>query len=169
MSGEKQDIDMGDLAKAFDAEPAKDTEAEKDVRKPKEKKRAKKDKKSIAIFVVGLVVLIGGLGFLIYKLVAGPSKADAEFLISNGIWVQEDEPSVVWRFTEVGKGTLTTDGNQTNYDFIWSLDNGKIKMETKWLYDLSDEFEYSLDQGSKTLTLKKADKNLEVKFKAQDN
>ncbi|MDO5480096.1 MAG: hypothetical protein Q4F58_00270 [Candidatus Saccharibacteria bacterium] len=172
MSGEKKDIDMGELAKAFDAEatePKKTSEEKKDLKMSKEKKKTKKNKKAIAVFVVGLLVLLGGLGFLIYKLVAGPAKADAEFLISNGEWVEEDEPSVIWKFTEVGKGTLTTDGHQTDYDFIWSLDNGKIKMETKWLYDLTDEFEYSLDQGSKTLTLKKADKNLEVKFKAQDN
>lgn len=151
MSGEKKDIDMGDLAKAFDAEPVV------------EEKKGK-----IAIFVVGLVVLIGGLAFLIYKLIAGPSKADAEFLISSGEWVEEGESSVIWDFTEVGKGKLTTDNHQTNYDFVWSLDGGKLKIETNWLYGVEDEFEYSLDQGSKTLTLKNKDKDLEVKFKASD-
>ena len=159
MSGEKTDIDMNELAKAFDDKVAESP-------KTKEKKSTK-TKKPIVVFVVGLVVLVSGLVFLIYKLVVGPSKADAEFLISSGEWVEEDEPTVIWNFTEVGKGTLTTDGHQTDYDFIWSLSNGKLKMETSWLYDIEDEFEYTLDQGSKTLTVKKND--TEVKLKAQDS
>ncbi|MBQ6410176.1 hypothetical protein IJI18_02910 [Candidatus Saccharibacteria bacterium] len=159
MSGEKTDIDMNELAKAFDDKVAESPKTKK--------KKSTKTKKPIVVFVVGLVVLVSGLVFLIYKLVAGPSKADAEFLISSGEWVEEDEPTVIWNFTEVGKGTLTTDGRQTDYDFIWSLSNGKLKMETSWLYDIEDEFEYTLDQGSKTLTVKKND--TEVKLKAQDS
>ena len=159
MSGEKTDIDMNELAKAFDDKVAESPKTKK--------KKSTKTKKPIVVFVVGLVVLVSGLVFLIYKLVAGPSKADAEFLISSGEWVEEDEPTVIWNFTEVGKGTLTTDGHQTDYDFIWSLSNGKLKMETSWLYDIEDEFEYTLDQGSKTLTVKKND--TEVKLKAQDS
>ena len=159
MSGEKTDIDMNELAKAFDDKVAESPKTKK--------KKSTKTKKPIVVFVVGLVVLVSGLVFLIYKLVVGPSKADAEFLISSGEWVEEDEPTVIWNFTEVGKGTLTTDGHQTDYDFIWSLSNGKLKMETSWLYDIEDEFEYTLDQGSKTLTVKKND--TEVKLKARDS
>ena len=158
---------MGELAKAFGGEAVVEEKKEKKEKEPKKAKKGAKDKKAIVIFVVGLAVLVGGLAFLIYKLVAGPSKADAEFLVSSGEWVEEDDPSVIWKFTEVGKGTLTTDGHQTDYDFIWSLDDGKIKMETAWLYDIEDEFEYSLDQGSKTLTIKKD--GVEVKLKVQDS
>ena len=131
-----------------------------------EKKKSNKKKLPIVVFVVGMIALVGGLSFLIYKLVAGPAAADADFLVSTGEWVEEDEPSVIWKFTEVGKGTLTTDGHQTDYDFIWALENGKIKVETAWLYKLEDTFDYSLDQGSKTLTFKDEDKGIEVKFKA---
>ena len=139
---------------------------EKKPEKSKAKKISGKKKMPIAVFVVGVIAMIGGLSFLIYKLVAGPAAADADFLINAGEWVEEDEPSVIWRFTEVGKGTLTTDGHQTDYDFIWALENGKIKVETAWLYKLEDTFGYSLDQGSKTLTFKDEDKGIEVKFKA---
>lgn len=163
MSGDKKAIDMDELAQAFDSK------ASGDKKSKKEKKKSAKDKKSIAIFVIGLLVLTGGLGFLIYKLVVGPSKADAEFLISNGEWVEEGQPSVIWDFTEVGKGSLTTDSHQTNYNFIWSIEGGKLKIETDWLYGVEDEFEYNLDQGNKTLTLKNAEKDLEVKFKAKEN
>ena len=139
---------------------------EKKPEKSKAKKISGKKKMPIAVFVVGVIAMIGGLSFLIYKLVAGPAAADADFLINAGEWVEEDEPSVIWRFTEVGKGTHTTDGQQTDYDFIWALENGKIKVETAWLYKLEDTFGYSLDQGSKTLTFKDEDKGIEVKFKA---
>lgn len=139
---------------------------EKKPEKSKAKKISGKKKMPIAVFVVGVIAMIGGLSFLIYKLVAGPAAADADFLINTGEWVEEDEPSVIWRFTEIGKGTLTTDGHQTDYDFIWALENGKIKVETAWLYKLEDTFDYSLDQNSKTLTFKDEDKDIEVKFKA---
>ena len=162
MSGEKKDIDMDELARAFDDKAASSDN------KTKKPKKSGKNKKSIAIFAVGLLVLFGGLGFLIFKLVTGPSKADAEFLISAGEWVEEGQPSVIWDFTEIGKGKLTTDKHTTDYDFTWALDGGKLKIETTWLYGVEDEFEYSLDQGSKTLTLKNAEKDLEVKFKVAE-
>lgn len=130
------------------------------------KKKSNKIKVPVVVFVIGMIALVGGLSFLIYKLVAGPSKADAEFLINAGEWVEEDEPSVIWKFTEVGKGTLTTDGHTTNYDFVWALENGQIKVETAWLYKLEDTFNYSLDQGAKVLTLKDEEKGVEVKLKA---
>ena len=91
---------------------------------------------------------------------------EAEFLITTGEWVREDQPSVIWDFTEVGKGKLTTDSHLNDYDFIWKLDGGKLLIETAWLYDLNDDFDYTINQGEKTLTIKNADKNTEVKFTA---
>lgn len=168
MSGDKK-IDMGELAKAFDSNEKDSEKSKAEMEKQinggkKVKKKSPKNKKIVAVFVVGMIALVGGLSFLIYRLVSGPSMADAEFLVDAGEWVEEGETSVIWDFTGVGKGKLTTDGHQTDYDFIWALDGGKLKIETAWLYDLNDEFEYSLDQGSKVLTLKNDD--LEVKFKA---
>ena len=135
--------------------------------KPVNEKKLKINK-TIVLFVIGMVALVGGLSFLIYRLVVGPSAADAEFLINSGEWVEEDEPSVIWKFTEVGKGTLTTDGHQTDYNFVWVIEDGKLKVETSWFYPISDEFEYSLDQGNKTLTLKNENKGVEVKFKVTE-
>lgn len=127
----------------------------------------KKSKKwPLAVFIVGFVVLTAGLTMLIVKLVAAPAVADAEFLVSSSKWAREDEPAVVWDFTEVGKGSLTTDGGKTNYDFIWTIDGGKLKIETAWLYDLNDEFDYTLDQGAKTLTIKNGE--TEIKFKVAE-
>ena len=70
-----------------------------------------------------------------------------------GAWEREDAPSVVWNFTEIGKGTLTTNGHQNDYDFIWAIDGDKIKIETDWLYALDDEYIYTLDQSAGVLTL----------------
>lgn len=122
----------------------------------------------IVLFFCGAVALILGIIALVVNLVSKPAISDAEFMISNGEWVREDEPTVIWDFTEAGKGTLTTDGHLNNYDFTWMLDGNKLKIETSWLYDLADEFDYTLDQGAKTLTIKNDEKSIEVKFKLQD-
>ena len=76
------------------------------------------------------------------------------------------EPGVIWKFTEIGKGTLTTNNHINDYDFIWSLKDGKLLIETAWLYDLNNEYEYELNQGNGTLTLKDGDKefNFTAKF-----
>ena len=131
MSGEKSDIDMGELAKAFggdenDSEKAK-VEIEKQLEGDKKvKKKSEKNKKAVAFFAIGMVVLVAGLLFLAFKLIAGPSKADAEFLISAGEWTREGEPSVIWDFTEIGKGKLTTDNHLNDYEFIWALEGNKL-------------------------------------------
>ena len=36
-----------------------------------------------------------------------------------------DEPSVIWNFTEIGKGTLTTNNHENDYDFIWAIDGDR--------------------------------------------
>ena len=78
---------------------------------------------------------------------------DAEFLVQMGEWTREDAEGVIWNFTEIGKGTLTTNNHQNDYDFLWSVDGDTLKIETKWLYDLNDEYTYKLQQDNKTLTL----------------
>jgi len=130
-------------------------------------KLRKPSKWPLITMIFGIIVLIAGATLLIVKIVTAPKMDDAEFLISAGEWVREDQSNVIWDFTEVGKGTLTTDEHLNNYDFIWSIGNGKLKIETSWLYDLNDEFTYNLDQNGKTLTIKNTDKNVEVKFKAK--
>lgn len=120
------------------------------------------------LFALGMVVLVAGIAMLVVKLVSKPGKADAEFLVSSGEWVREGEPSVIWKFTEVGKGTLTTDNHKTDYDFIWALEKGKLKIETSWLYELNNEFNYTLDQGAKVLTISNDDNSLEIKFRASE-
>jgi hypothetical protein len=60
---------------------------------------------------------------------------------------------VVWDFTEIGKGTLTTNAHENDYDFIWAIEDGKLKIETKWLYDLENEYDYKLDQDKGELVL----------------
>ena len=134
----------------------------------------------IATFVVGLIVLAVGAVFLVLGLMKQSVVADGEYLVEAGSWRLDDDetaceaddteevctPMVVWDFTEIGKGTLTTDGHEHDYDFIWALEDGKLLVETDWLYDLEDEFEYSLDQGAGVLVLKN-DGGDEYRFVAQ--
>lgn len=152
-----------------------------------------KKRVSIVAMIIGLITLVGSVVFLIVRLTAGPSIADGEFLVSVGKWKKEGsdceqakcidgvkclgtdgEPvtickddGVIWDFTEMGKGTLTTNDHVNDYNFIWAIEDDKLKIETEWLYALENEYEYTLDQNAKTLTLK--DGNDEVKFVPLDN
>ena len=124
----------------------------------------KKQILSIVIFIIGIIMLITGVVFLALRLTAGDSVQDGEYLVSAKEWVLEDgtncaseetncAPSVIWKFTEIGKGTLTTNNHTNDYDFIWAIDDKTLKIETAWLYDLENEYEYHLDQSAGKLTL----------------
>ena len=144
--------------------------------------KSKKDKKkivSIITLVVGVVTLVVGVVFLILRLIGTPTLSDAEYLVEIGSWKLEggeceqmkcadetkclgadgepmqscDGDGVIWTFTEIGKGTLTTNNHQNDYDFIWAIEDGKLKIETEWLYTMDNEYTYRLDQGKNTLTL----------------
>ena len=116
---------------------------------------------SIVVFIIGIITLIAGVIFLILRLTAQPGIQDGEYLVSIGEWQEADEPSVVWNFTEIGKGTLTTNNHLNDYEFIWALEDGKLKIETEWLYTMDNEFEYSLDQSNNTLKLTDGDETIE--------
>lgn len=124
----------------------------------------KKKTISIIIFIVGIITFITGVAFLVIGLLNTNKAADADYLVSAKTWTLENESGVIWQFTEPGKGTLTTNNHQNDYDFTWTLEDGKLKITTDWLYDLENEYEYSLNQGNGTLTLKDNDK--EVHFRA---
>lgn len=123
------------------------------VRQPLRKNDKKKLIISLIVMAVGIVTLVVGLVFLVLKLTSKPAVADGEYLVSAKEWVLEDEPSVVWDFTEVGKGTLTTDGHTNDYDFIWALEEGRLLIETDWLYKLENSYDYELDRGAGRLVL----------------
>lgn len=126
-----------------------------------------KKKRTIAIttLVVGIVMLIIGVVFLVLNLTRGAAVADGEYLVAAENWVLDGSDEVVWNFTEIGKGKLTTDGHEHDYDFIWAIKDGKLLIETDWLYDLENEYEYSLNQSDGILTLTEGD--TEYKFVAQ--
>ena len=93
-----------------------------------------KKRVSLIVMIIGLITLVIGVVFLIVRLVSGPSVADGEYLVSVGEWTEQGEPSIVWNFTEIGKGTLTTNNHTNDYDFAWALEDGKLKIDTEWLY-----------------------------------
>ena len=116
-----------------------------------------KKRVSLIVMIIGLITLVVGVVFLMVRLTAGPSVADGEYLVSAGEWTEQGEPGIVWNFTEIGKGTLTTNNHTNDYDFAWALEDGKLKIDTEWLYTLNNEFDYTLDQGSNILTLTSGD------------
>lgn len=113
----------------------------------------KKKNLSITLFIIGLLALVTGVACLIFNLTKAPATLDGDFLVTVGKWSLEDSEGVVWDFTEVGKGTLTTNDHENDYDFIWAIEGNKLKIETDWLYTLEDEYTYKLDQGAKKLVL----------------
>ena len=112
-----------------------------------------KQKFSLIVFIIGLFALIAGAVTLVLRFVIKPDMRDAEYLVEIGEWAEEDADGVIWRFTEIGKGTLTTNNHVNDYDFIWAIDGETLKIETKWLYELNNDFTYKVNQGEKTLTL----------------
>ena len=173
-----------ELKAAFSPEVENETakNPEGDFAIDESKKKGRQKTVAIIVFVIGLALLATGVTFLILKLTAEPKISDAEYLISVGKWRLEDgtncadktesdeptdeqaeaeqgeancSPSVVWNFTEAGKGTLTTNNHIIDYDFIWTIVGENLKIETSWLYTLNDEFSYKIDRESNTLTLRK--------------
>ena len=72
---------------------------------------------------------------------------------------------VIWKFTDIGKGTLTTNNHKNDYSFAWALEDGRMIVQTDWLYELDNEYDYTLDQGSGVLVL--SDGEHEYRFVAQ--
>ena len=143
--------------------------------------KSKKFVVSVMVFVIGLAALIAGVVFLVVNLGRGATLQDGEYLVSADEWILDDEvncapsagedademncvPSVIWQFTEIGKGTLTTNGHLNDYDFIWALEGDRLLIETDWLYDLENEYTYELNQSEGTLVL--TDGETEYRFTA---
>lgn len=112
-----------------------------------------KQKFSLIVFIIGIFTLIAGAVALVLNFVIKPDMRDAEYLVEVGEWAEEENEGVIWKFTEIGKGTLTTNNHVNDYDFIWAIDGETLKIETKWLYDLNNDFTYKVNQSDKTLTL----------------
>ncbi len=175
-------ISTEELATAFEGavrdtqkESVRDTQkgAARDVQKAK--KSGKNKAVSLGVLIIGLIMLVVGAVFLILELKKASLLADGDFLVSAGEWrlvegadcdaESECDDAVIWTFSEIGKGTLTTNGHKNDYDFIWAIRDGKLLIETDWLYKLNNEYEYALDQETRTLTVKS--EGAEYKFVAE--
>lgn len=132
-------------------EPKKPSATNK-TSKPKGEHGGKK-KAGIIILVVGIVSLVAGLVFLLINLLKAPLVRDADYLVEIGAWQSKDGASVIWTFTEIGKGTLTTNAHTNDYAFLWEMNDDTLKIETTWLYTLNDIYTYELDQKEQVLTL----------------
>lgn len=130
-------------------------DTKKQTPKVKEKPKSSRKKKilSLCVLGVGVAALAAGVVFLVLNIMTANKTADGNFLVEASSWTLESSDNVVWNFTEIGKGTLTTNNHLNDYDFIWSIEDNKLLIETDWLYDLENEYTYELDQNSKTLNL----------------
>ena len=136
------------------AEPKKEEKEKK-----KHKKLGKKARLAIIIgSVVGSLAIIGVLlYFLVFRKVEPVVVlSDRDILVSHA-WEKKDAPTVIWTFHADGTGELTT--NKSNYyDTKWSLeqedDKQVLKIDTAWLYELNDSFEFALDRENDSFSEK---------------
>lgn len=124
---------------------------------------------SIVILAIGAMVLLAGVIFLIIRLQENNTKVpDGEYLAEIGKWKLDATSEscdtapaelcvagdgVEWEFTEIGKGKLTTNNHINDYEFIWAIKDGRLMIETDWLYPLENEYELNLDQNNGIMTL----------------
>ena len=137
-----------------------------------ERKKSLVKKKSKLPLIIGIIValLVAGAAafYFLYWTRREPVivLTDAEYLMEVKSWEKQDAPTVIWTFSEDGKGELTT--NKSNYyDFEWSLEKGEpqiLKIQTAWLLDLDDSFEFVLDREAKSFTVKNQSDLLESTF-----
>lgn len=119
---------------------------------------------SLGVFIIGSITLVTGVAFLLINLLKPEEIPDGEYLVSAKNWVLDSSSDVTWDFTEVGKGKLTTNSHQNDYDFIWALDGNELKIETKWLYDMNNVYTYELNKDGGVLQLE--DENGKYRFLA---
>ena len=124
--------------------------------KPPKKPKSldKKPKKPLIIVLISFfsLALIAGGVFCYFKFLRkSPEilKNDVEFLTEVDAWEKTGAPTVIWSFKPDGTGELTTN-KENYYPLKWYLSNGKLEIDTSWLYELSDAFEISLDRTSET-------------------
>ena len=120
----------------------------------------------LIIFIVGLVTLATGATFFILDLLKKPDIRTADYLVEVKNWKEQGTDTVFWSFTEIGKGTLTTNNHINDYDFIWRIDDDTFKIETSWLYALNNEYTITIDDEAKTFTLTKKDSGQPIIFEA---
>ena len=113
----------------------------------------RKKKISIIVLIIGIIALICGVVFLLVRILSAPSTTDGEYLVEIGTWEREGSPEVIWDFTEQGKGSLTTNNHENDYEFSWAIDGDELIISTEWLYTLDDTYKYRIDRSSKTLIL----------------
>ena len=126
------------------------------IKQKKNKDKNPKSKKKIIIIILSIVLGLSLLGGALYYFVfrdTTPPLSDAEFLIKIGTWEESDASKVKWIFKENGQGTLTTNDMQNYYDFTWNLEEDVLKITTSWLYELNDEFSFSLNREENTFTV----------------
>ena len=130
----------------------------------------RKTKKTLLIISIVIAVLAAGAAafYFLYWQKREPVVVltDAQILVETKSWEKQDAPTVIWTFNADGTGELTT--NKSNYyDFTWTLEDGEpslLKIQTAWLLELSDTFEFTLNREDSSFTVLNRTDNLESTF-----
>ncbi|MBR3204184.1 hypothetical protein IKF81_00680 [Candidatus Saccharibacteria bacterium] len=123
---------------------------------PEQSEEKKKSKKPliISLIIIALVLAAGGASYYFFFRKKSPLilSSESEYLIETKSWEKVDAPSVIWTFNEQGKGEITT--NKSNYyEMEWELSDKTLKIDTNWLYELNDSFDFFLNREEKSFTV----------------
>ena len=128
---------------------------------PEKKEPKKLSKRAKLIIIISSIIIgVAAVGALLYYFIFSKKEpevilSDRDILVSHA-WEKQDAPTVIWTFYADGTGELTT--NKSNYYNIkWQLlqeDKSLLNIDTEWLYELNDSFEFVLNRENNSFVVK---------------
>lgn len=107
--------------------------------------------------ILAFAAIAAGAYFIAKTLDSTSAASATDFLIAGHEWQKTGEESVVWTFENDGTCKVTTNSTET-FNCTWQLDGETLKIKTKWLRDLEDEFSIYINKAENSFTvISKAD------------
>ena len=129
----------------------KEAEKKNTEKKNNEKTGKKKALVTVCSIVAFLAVVAGA--FFITKAIDGKTAVSiTEFLVSGHEWEKVGEETVVWTFENEKACKVTTNSTET-FDCEWEIEGDTLKIRTKWLRELEDEFTLEINEAEKSFKI----------------
>ena len=105
-----------------------------------------------SVSIIAFIAVAVGAYFITKSLNNSSALSVVDFLVSGHEWEKVGEESVVWTFENENTCKVTTNSTET-FDCTWELNGETLKIKTKWLRDLEDEFTLSVNEAEKSFTI----------------
>lgn len=115
-------------------------------------------KAKLALIISAAVLALAGLAAVLVLVVFKTEEpeiilTDRDYLVAHA-WEKQGAPTVIWTFHADGTGEITTN-KQNYYAMNWALEQeNSLAIKTDWLYELSDNFDFSYNKDTDTFTVK---------------